>query len=118
MFGLEQRASGYNGVAWVCVAPDAASGKMNVGNWGYFGSLDVVVREPTSTDRNFILANSSNFIALDPVTLQQTTIGALAPTAQYVIGGTVFELMPEHIPEILLNTSVIRCVQDPYVSSW
>ena len=106
MFGIEIRPYGGLGDAWVCVAPDPYSARMQVLDWGYFGGfLDRIVREPTPTDRNFILANNDHFIALDPVTLQQTVIGTLDPPATSVNSGSVFTLMPENTAEILLNTA-------------
>ncbi|QBB72348.1 VCBS repeat-containing protein [Pseudolysobacter antarcticus] len=106
MFGIERRYYSANGDAWVCVSPNATSGKMDIVNWGYFGTfLDRVVRNPTATDRNFILANDNNLIALDPVTLQQISIGTFNPPVNTVNSGTVFELLPEHVNEILINTA-------------
>jgi len=107
MFGIEWRAYSGNGPAWVCIARDWATDRMVVMDWGYstLFSYNRIIREPTATDRNFILANDNNFIAFDPVTLQQTVVGTLNPPAVSVNSGTIFQLMPENVPEVLLNTA-------------
>jgi hypothetical protein len=105
LFGLEARA-GADASAWMCITPDPVTSQMRIVNSGYFdGFLDGLVREPTSTDRNFIFASGDRFTALDPVTLQLTTIGTLSPLASTVNSGTIFTLMPEGTAEILLNTA-------------
>lgn len=105
MFGIESRSSAVSRSAWVCVKQDAVSGKMDVTDWGYLDpNLGRIIRNPVATDRNFILADGTNFYAFDPATLQQTVIGALSPSTQSVGSGMVFELMPEKSYEALLET--------------
>jgi hypothetical protein len=106
MFGIERRSSAINKWAWVCVRQDAVNGEMDVTSWDYFDTYPgALIREPTSGNRSFIFATNTNFMAFDPVTLQQTVVGTLSPSVDTIGSGQVFTLMPEGTSEVLLASS-------------
>lgn len=106
MFGIERRSSAINKWAWVCVRQDAVNSEMDVTNWGYFDTYPgALIREPTSGDRNFVFATNTNFVAFDPVTLQQTVMGTLSPSVDAIGSGRAFTLMPEGTSEALLSSA-------------